>query len=128
MESDSRSSIAESPLGFVHQSSIIDKLGPLASSKRLAPEEGYKPDHLSESAQKKLDYWTTFSKFSPEVIAQLNLPAKYPDSERLKRSMRETMSYNNMMLKKSKQLFPESSGVRESIKEETSNLSNLSID
>lgn len=90
--------------GVVHQNSIIDKLGPLVSSKKI--DDGFKPDRLSESAQKKMEYWNTFSKFSPEVIAQLNLPALYPDSERLKRSMRETISFSNMMVRRTRTLFP----------------------
>jgi hypothetical protein len=63
-----------------------------------------------------MDYWTTFSKFSPEVIAQLHLPARYPDSERLKRSMRETISYHNIAMSRTRKMFPE--GDRCSLQEE----------
>lgn len=62
---DPRSSVVISHnMKMSHKDSIIDTLTPLVSSKKLV-EDTYKPEKLSETAQKRVEYWKTFAKFSP---------------------------------------------------------------
>lgn len=48
----------------------------------------------------------SFTKFSPELIAQLNLRSNYPEDERLKLKARESLNTNNIIMGQSRELFP----------------------
>ena len=48
----------------------------------------------------------SFKKFSPELIAQLNIRSNFPEDERLKLKARESLNTNKLIMGQSRELFP----------------------